>query len=115
MEIIHNPVLLDYDLEEFARNRFSSIDTIIQDRYNQIEDTYNIILDNFVGTATDTVSFYQKDIVVEQLDENGNGVHAYRLIGAYPVNVDDVQLNDSEGEVSQTNVTFAYTNIELVY
>jgi hypothetical protein len=118
MEVIHNPVITDYTFDEYMSKKLTHIDNVILDKFNEIENIYNSIVNSFGNNNNiigNTLSFYQIDLIVEQLDENEEGVHAYKLIGAFPVNVDDVQLNDSEGDVSQTSVTFAYTNIELVY
>jgi hypothetical protein len=118
MQVIHNPELTTYDYDDFSTGIVSGLENIIGDKFDKIKETYDIIVNNFrasfisKGKAT---SFYQKDLFVEQLDHNENAVHGYRFIGAFPTNVDDVQLQDNEGDVSQTSVTFAYTNIEMVY
>ena len=61
------------------------------------------------GNAPD----YQKDIKVQQLDGEGNVIFEVTISGAFPINIEDVQLDDSTSEISSTAVTFAYSDIVI--
>ena len=113
MNIIHNPA-------EFSALNFENSDLFDfiglstgNDIYRDIKES---ISENFqIKNISDvTKNNYQKDLIIEQLDFNGDAIHSYRIIGAFPTNVDDVQLHDQEGDVSQTSVTISYSNIEIL-
>jgi hypothetical protein len=55
---------------------------------------------------------YSSDIIIEQLDANGDSVYTVTLVGAFPVEVSPVDFVAENGNVSTTTVTFAFTDIE---
>ena len=56
---------------------------------------------------------YQKDITIEQLDQEGIVQFTTTLIGAFPINVSTISLDDNNQEVSRTDVTFAYNDVRF--
>jgi hypothetical protein len=64
---------------------------------------------SLLNSGTNT---YQKDIKIEQLDNDGNVTFYSTLIGAFPINISTVELNDSNSEISETTITFAFSDIE---
>lgn len=56
---------------------------------------------------------YQKDIKVQQLDGNNNVIFEATITGAFPINVEDISLDDSTAEISSTSVTFAFSDIVI--
>ena len=72
----------------------------------------NNIISNPLG-ALNINPYYQKDIKVEQLDGDESVKYQLMVIGAFPITVSSIEYDDtSVGEVSQTTVTFAYTDIQ---
>lgn len=52
---------------------------------------------------------YQVDALLEQLDRRGNVIARYRLIGAFPEDVSNIELNYSSVDtIEDFNVTLAY-------
>lgn len=52
---------------------------------------------------------YKAEIIVQQLGREGEILKTYRLIGAYPKQVDQIELNmESNDTASELSVTFGY-------
>lgn len=63
------------------------------------------------GLAWD--SDYQTDIQLRQLDENDEPVWTTTLIGAYPITVNSIQLdNNSDSTTQKLSVTISYTDFK---
>lgn len=63
---------------------------------------------NDVGGTTD-VSQYKADIVVKHLDRNGQVRRKYKLIGAFPQDIGQIQLSyDNNNQIEEFDVTFVY-------
>lgn len=72
----------------------------------------NNIIANPLG-ALNINPYYQRDIKVEQLSGNGEVEYEVMVIGAFPTTVSPIEYDDTAGgEVSQTTITFAYTDIQ---
>lgn len=53
---------------------------------------------------------YGVDVIIQQLNDKNIPVYASKLIEAYPININTIELsNSSENEVARVSVTFAYT------
>jgi hypothetical protein len=70
------------------------------------------IIKNPTSLLNSGTNTYQKDIKIEQLDNDGNVTFYSTLIGAFPINISTVELNDSNSEISETTITFAFSDIE---
>lgn len=58
---------------------------------------------------------YETDVYVYQLDEKNKKVYGNRLINAYPITVNSIDLsNGSSDTINKLNVTFTYTDIEVI-
>jgi len=69
------------------------------------------LMDNPLDIFNKGIITYQKDIIIEQLDPNGEAKFKCYLIGAFPINVGNVEYDDTNPEISKTTVTFAFTDI----
>ena len=85
----------------------------IQRAIKGIKDLASNIASNPLSLISGIQPTYQKDIKIEQLNYNEENTMAVRLIGAFPTSVSAVELSDTQGEVSTTTVTFAYTDVEV--
>ena len=74
------------------------------------EGINNIVLNPL--SALNLNPYYQRDIKVEQLDGDENVQYELMIIGAFPITVNPIEYDDTIGEISQTTVTFAYTDIQ---
>jgi hypothetical protein len=87
----------------FLENTLSGAESIVSGITNAIQNPMSL----FASEA----SVYQRDIIIEQLDANGDVTFSTTLIGAYPINVGTVELTDESSEISTTQATFAFNNI----
>lgn len=57
---------------------------------------------------------YSRDILIEHLDSRDTVKKRFRIMGGYPIALDQIELsNASENEVIRVNTTFAYDNWKL--
>ena len=102
MDLVHSN---QWDPESgFVQNVMSGVDSLISGVKNTIENPLSLLQ----SEMTD----YQKDIIVEQLDGNGQVTFSTTLIGAFPITVGNVELGDETGEISTTSCTFAFSDIK---
>jgi hypothetical protein len=87
-----------------VKNVFGNIKGAIDDVKEIFDDPMGVLL----GT---TNAAYQGSIKVYQLDNNGNEQYHQELVGAFPIDVSDVEYDDSNPEITKTTVTFAFTDI----
>ena len=89
--------------------------------FNVTSDFYvKQIFDEWQGLVIKLDSFllayeseYQVDLIIRQLDENDDPIWTSTLIGAYPITVNSLTLdNNSDNAVQKLSVTFAYTDIK---
>jgi len=85
---------------------FETPDGVYGSSYNNIYD-----FSNFFGilALSDTNISYQYNIVIEQLDHNSKVTSRNTLHNAFVTSVSDLEYQDETGEVSQTEVTMAFT------
>ena len=57
---------------------------------------------------------YSRSAVIELLDNAGNVSQAHRLIGIWPQDIPDVQMDTGTSEAVRYDVTFAYDHHEIV-
>jgi len=57
-------------------------------------------------------SKYKRDIAIYQNDINNEKVYGIKLINAFPVSVQALELNSSEGEIQKLTVEFTYEDFE---
>jgi hypothetical protein len=80
-----------------------SIRQAIEDWMAEIED--NVTKE---GAAADLTE-YATDIIVSQLDKNGEVIRTYALIGAWPTDVSDIPLSfDANDQISSFTCTWNY-------
>lgn len=57
---------------------------------------------------------YYSNLMVEQLDRNGNTLKAYELVGAFPTDISDVALDYGQNDtISTFNVTWTYQHLQV--
>ena len=86
-------------------NILSGVDSVISGVSNLIQNPMSLF---DAGSIK-----YQRDIFVEQLDHEGKATFKTILVGAFPINVSNVELNNATGDVSKTSVTFAFTDLKF--
>jgi len=75
----------------------------------------NVIANEYVKQTLNSFNKdYMQNINIQQLDHDNNVVYEIQLVGAFPINIDQNDFNSQTGEVSQTNVTFAYSDINYL-
>lgn len=55
---------------------------------------------------------YKRDIGIFQNDINNKRVYGVKLINAFPISVQGLELNSSEGEIQKLTVEFTYEDFE---
>jgi len=80
---------------------------------NAVKEVKSIIHDPSQLLVSRRAPDYQKDIKIQQLSGDNNPIFEAIITGAFPINVEDIQLDDSTSEISSTVVTFAFSDIEI--
>ncbi len=96
-------------------NNLNSLVGTITNEINSLKDAVKEVkaltkdpLQALVGTKSPD---YQKDIKIQQLGNQENILMSAIITGAFPINVEDISLDDSTSEISSTQVTFAFSDI----
>jgi hypothetical protein len=71
------------------------------------------VISNPLSLLSKGMTTYQKDIFIEQLDNDESSTYKIGLVGAFPINVSAIDLEDETSDVSKTTVTFAFTDITI--
>lgn len=80
---------------------------------NSLESWANAINDLQFNTGVTTASAYSSDMLVHQLDRNGQTLKSYKFVGAWPAQIDPIQLDFSTNDQVETfSVTFEYAHFE---
>lgn len=59
-------------------------------------------------------STYCRDVIINQLNERNEKIYSHKLIDAYPITVQTINLNStSEDEIAKFNVTLTYDKYEI--
>jgi hypothetical protein len=107
-------LLLDW-MEEVHKNQYNIYNRgVISDMIAGIKSIgqgISNLIDNPLRIFDQGVISYQKDIIIEQLDGSGDTMFTVTLVGAFPINISSVELDDSNGDISKTTVSFAFTDI----
>lgn len=74
-------------------------------------DTWMNSVVDFEGFRANYKSDYVRDVTIEQLDGVNNRVYGVKLINAFPLNINEVNLsNTEENSVARIEVGIAYDN-----
>jgi len=87
-------------------NEINSLTNAVKEVKSIIKDPSQLLVS---GRAPD----YQKDIKVQQLNGDNDSIFEVNITGAFPINVEDIQLDDSTSEISSTVVTFAFSDVKI--
>ena len=101
-------------MEEVHKNQYLVDDSIITKIGSGISGTIKSltsVLSNPMGLFDKGLIDYQREITIEQINGKGETTFSTKLVGAFPINVSTVELDDSNSEVSKTTVTFAFTDL----
>ena len=56
---------------------------------------------------------YQADLIVDQLDRDGNEIKTYNFRGAFPVNISNIELSyETANAIEEFSVTWRYSHFE---
>jgi len=103
MEEIHN--------NKYAVNMAGTAKNIISGIRN-LGESFKNVLNNPLGMMDAGTIDYQKDIIIEQLDTNNNTTYKYTLIGAFPINIGNIELDGTNPDISRSSVTFTFSDIK---
>ena len=96
----------DRTFENWTITLFNDVSFDVRDSFERWMNLINNHADN--QGLVDPQS-YQRDVVVQQLDRNGNNVKSYSLRGAFPVNVSGIDLAyETNDTIEEFTVEFAY-------
>jgi len=93
----------DINQQNWLTDTLDSIKNVWDRVENIIEDPMNFFEGGFIH--------YQRDLIIEQLDHEGEPSFVTILVGAFPINVSNVELDDTISDISKTTVTFAFNDI----
>ena len=87
--------------------------TVINDLGYKLRNAFmawsNGINANADNTGTSVPNDYMTDLLVEQLDSNENVVKSYKIVGSWPSNIGEIELNN------ETNDTIEEFTVEFQY
>jgi len=77
------------------------------------------IFDNWTNLIIDRDTFkknydnvYKRDIEIFQMDNMGNDVYGIVLKNAFPISIQSIELNNSEGQITQVTVEVTYEDFQ---
>lgn len=83
---------------------------LTQDYY--IREVFDNWMNKVINFETYTVGYredYCTDVVIQQLDKNNIPVYGIKLINAYPINIQAIELNStSENTIQKVSITMTY-------
>jgi len=100
---------------EAINSSIASVKKVIADVENGINKVQSFIDDpiNSLFGSSDSPD-YQRNIVIQQLGSSDLDIsYEVTLIGAFPISIDNIDLDDSTAEISTTTVSFVYTDIKI--
>ncbi len=81
-----------------------------------VKDFFETWMDAIIPKKEYLLSYpvtYEHDIVVHQLDEQDRKVYSVKLIGAFPISVNTIELSTgASGDIGRLPVTFTYVDYE---
>jgi hypothetical protein len=74
------------------------------------------MMEGWMSSIIDTENYvagykknYQTDIIIQQLNKENKNVYGIKLINAYPINMQGIDLNNTSGDsIQKVTITFAY-------
>ena len=95
----------DWNVQVINDNNFS-----VRDAFERWHDAINGNASNVAGRGLDVTNFntYVGNIEIDQLGRNGETIKRYRLIGAWPTEVGNIDLSFDVGEIEEFSVNFTY-------
>jgi len=102
-------------MQEIHKNQYivasDNMITKIGNMISGIKNTVTSLIENPLGLFDAGLINYQKEITIEQINSDGDTTFTTKLIGAFPINVSAIDLEDSNSDVSKTTVTLAFTDV----
>jgi len=99
---------------ENLNNLVGQANEFIQSYERNVSRVEGIISDpiNTLFGAGGTFPIYQRDITVQQLaSSDEDSTFELTLIGAFPTSIDTIELTDDGTGISETSVTFSYSDV----
>jgi len=96
-----------FDKIQDAVNRFEGYLTEVK---HNLSSLLSIAGFDFFGGGT----WYQMDMTIQQLDENGDASSTIVFHEAFITDVSEIQYTDDTGDISKTTLTFTYTGSTIV-
>lgn len=95
----------DWTVTVINDNNFS-----VRNAFERWHDAINGNASNVSGRGLDVTNFntYVANIEVDQLGRNGQAIKRYRLIGAWPTDVSNIDVSYDVGEIEEFTVNFTY-------
>jgi hypothetical protein len=95
----------DWNITVINDNNFS-----VRNAFERWHDAINGNASNVSGRGFNAADFnsYVSTIEIEQLGRNGQAIKRYRLLGAWPTEVAQIDVSFDLGEIEEFGVTFAY-------
>jgi hypothetical protein len=78
----------------------------------EIFDKWTNLVINRNSFKLNYASEYKRDVGIYQQDIKNKNVYAIKLMNAFPISVQAIELNSSEGETQKVTVTFTYEDFE---
>ena len=91
-----------------SENDLRSFKNDLSETMNRINDLINNPLKVF---EINRKPLYQKDIIIQQLDENGEKIFETILLGAFPIAISPLDFDSSSSDASTITITFAYSDV----
>lgn len=100
------PLAGDRTFDELTLTMYNDVDFGLRNKY---EKWANLINAQEANTGTVIASEYMVDIVVNQLDRNGNVLKSYTFVGCFPTNVAPIDLAaDATDQIEEFTVSLRY-------
>ena len=82
----------------------------VRNAFERWHDAINGAVTNVSGNGIDVSRFdtYAGNIEIDQLGRDGRAIKRYRLIGAWPTDVSQIDVSFDAGDIEEFNVQFSY-------
>ncbi len=92
----------DRTFEPWTITVLNDVDFVVRDSFERWSNGINQHVD---GRGLANPTEYMADMIVEQLDKNGDAVKRYDIRGTFPTNVSEIDLSyDNENEIEEFTV-----------
>ena len=99
----------DRDYGNWGITVINGEDFIIRRAFEDWHYQLNAEVENVRNSAMVPIRNYKTDVTVTQLSQDGRELRSYRMIGAFPTQLGDIQLNwDVNNTIEEFNVIFAF-------